>query len=455
MRLYEQYYTGDHPLPFLVEKNRAQMTKEFRDLMTASGTNFCRLVVDAVEERMRVEGFHTAQSDKRDEEAWDIWQANQMDVQSNVAFVESLIKGVSYISVWDDMDGDGFADIAVEDALETIVAYAPGSNHRRRLAGLKMFRDDWSGLERADVYLPNGVWKFQRKGEADATIGTPASRAVEAARKEDWTMIGAVSNPFGVVPIIPIRNRPRLLIEGESELADVTRVQNQINGFVFLLALAGYMGAHRQRWATGLEIMEDTKGNPVEPFNPSITRLWQSENPETKFGDFEQTDLTGYIRAIEQKVLHIAVTTRTPRHYLIEQGQSPSGDAIKSAEAGLVQKVARKQRPFGEALEEAMGLARQIQGEDEGNSANSEVVWASAEIRTEAEVTDAAVKKVQTGLISHAQALEDMGYTPQQIEKIMAAAKAEAQEKQQQALENAKAMAALSPDKPDNKPTAE
>src|SRR6476659_3618581 len=100
MQLFARYYEGNHPLPFIVEKDRAKMTKEFRGLLDASGTNFCRLVVDAVEERMRIEGFHTGESDQRDSAAWDIWQANQMDVQSNVAMIESLVKGVSYLSVW-------------------------------------------------------------------------------------------------------------------------------------------------------------------------------------------------------------------------------------------------------------------------------------------------------------------------------------------------------------------
>ncbi len=453
MERFNSYYSGDHPLPFVTQKDSAKMAKEFKDLMEDSRTNFMRLVVDATEERLRVEGFHTGDSDQHDKASWDIWQANQMDVQSNIAFIEAMVKGVSYLSVWPDQDADGFPDIAIEDPLETIVAYVPGSNYRLRQAALKIWMDEWSGLARANVYLPHGVYMYERQGDANSEVGTPQSRALEGTKEMGWDLIRAEANPLGVVPIIPIRNRPRLLLEGESELADVTKIQDGINGLVFLLMLAGYMGAHRQRWATGLQIMEDSAGNPVEPFNPAVTRLWLAEDSNVKFGDFEQTDLSGYIKAIEQKVLHIAVTTRTPRHYLIEQGQSPSGDAIKSAESGLTQKAKRKQRPFGEALEEAMRLARKLQTNEEG-APDSEIVWADPEIRTEAEITDATIKKFQSNLISHSQALEDMGYTPQQIEKIKAAAKAEAQEKQQQALENAKAMAALSPDKPDNNPTA-
>ena len=429
MQLWDSYYSGEHPLPFLTKAHDAKMRDEFRRLLEDSRSNFMRLVVDVVEERLRVEGFRLSASTdiKSDKASWDIWQANQMDAESQTAFVESLVKGVSYLSVWSDSDGDDFADIAIEDPLQTIVGYVPGSNYRQRAAALKVWRDDWTGKDRANVYLPSGIFKFEA-ASSDSIPGAPTQWAGDAmvpnpargdAISRRWKELPDefVGNPLGVVPIIPLRNRPRLLVEGESEIADVYRVQNQINGFLFLLALAGYFGAHKQRWATGVAIMEKD-GKPIELMS-AIDTLWQNENPNAAFGQFEATDLGGYIKAIEQKVLHIAVTTRTPRHYLIEQGQSPSGDAIKSAESGLTKKVERKMRDFGERLEQVIRLARRFQGE-EGAPVDSEIVWADPEIRTEAELTDAAIKKVQIGLIDRAQALEDLGYTQTQIARMLA-----------------------------------
>jgi hypothetical protein len=414
MQLMDAYYRGDHPLPFLTKAHNAKMRDEFRQLLDDSRSNFMRLVVDAVEERLRVDGFRLSASADAvaDQDSWDIWQANQMDASSQSAFTEALVKGVSYLSVWDDVDGDGFADISVEDPTETIVGYAPGSNFRVRAAALKVWTDGWTGLRRANVYTKDGIYKFQ----------APVSDFGPAEDKPRWVEYAAepfVPNRIGVVPIIPLRNRPRLLCEGESELADVFRLQNQINGFLFLLALGGYFGAHRQRWAVGLTLMEDDKGRPVEPFDVAIDKLWASENPEVKFGEFGQTDLGGYIKAIEQKVLHLAVTTRTPRHYLIESGQSPSGDAIKSAESGLVKKVERKQRVFGEGIEEAIRLARRFQGEKDA-PVDSEVTWVAAETESEAVRTDAVIKQFQAGLIPREAALERLGFTQTQIARFSA-----------------------------------
>jgi hypothetical protein len=428
MTLMNDYYVGAHPLPFLTKAHNSKMRDEFLKLIQDSRSNFMRLIVDVVEERLRVEGFRlsAATDAQADQDSWDIWQANQMDAESQTAFVEALVKGVSYLSVW---AGDPFPVIAVEDPTQTIVGYEPGSNFRRRAAALKVWTDDWTGRARANVYLPNGIFKFEAKGGESSELGSPTQWAGDAmvpnpARgdevKAQWRELPDefVGNPLGVVPIIALRNRPRLLMEGESEIADVYRVQNQINGFLFLLALAGYFGAHRQRWAIGFKMMVD-QGGPEDAIDTAIDKLWVNENPQGSFGEFSQTDLSGYIKAIEQKVLHIAVTTRTPRHYLIEQGQSPSGDAIKSAESGLVKKVERKQRPFGEGLEEALRLARLFANEGD-SPVDSEIVWADPEIRTDAEITDAAIKKLQVGLISRSQALEDCGYSQTQIERMLA-----------------------------------
>jgi hypothetical protein len=397
-----RYYEGDHPLPFVTKAHNSKLRDEFRELLDDSRSNFMRLVVDAVEERLNVEGFRlsAAADATSDQKSWEIWQANQMDAESQTAILEALIQGVSYLSVW---EGDPHPTIAVEDARQTIVAYTPGSNFRKRDAALKVWKDDLLGMRRANLYLPGGIYKFKASN-------LPASR---------WQELEAefVDNRLGIVPIVPLRNRPRLLCEGESELADVFRVQNQINGFLFLLALAGYFGAHKQRWAVGLKIHEDDNGNPIEPFDVAIDRLWMTENPNAEFGEFQQTALDGYIKAIEQKVLHIAVTTRTPRHYLIQEGQSPSGDAIKSAESGLVKKAERKHRPFGEGFEETIRLARLFAGESDA-PVDSEMVWADPSTPTEAETTDAVIKQFQAGLIPWEAALEKLGYSQTQIQRF-------------------------------------
>jgi hypothetical protein len=417
IQLMDDYYSGNHPLPFLTPAHADKMRNQFRQMLNESKANFMRLVVDATEERLRIKGFRLSAStnEAADAETWQLWQASGMDQESQTAMLEALVKGVSYLSVWAG-DKSGTASIAVEDPLQTIVAYVPGTNYRQRAAALKVWLDENAGVVRANVYLPDGIYKFQRKPDSNESN---AANTI-SARAPVWNLLpegSFVNNPLGVVPIVPLRNRPRLLCEGESEISDSYFIQQQINGFLFLLALAGYFGAHRQRWMTGTKMMTDEANEEeMEPFDVAIDRLWASENPETRFGEFSQTDLDPYIKSIEQKVLHIAVTTRTPRHYLIQEGQSPSGDAIQSAESGLVKKVERKQRPFGEAFEETLRLARAFAGLPV-TPPDSEIVWADPATPSLAVLTDAVIKQYAGGLIPWAAALEKLGFSPQEIER--------------------------------------
>jgi hypothetical protein len=78
-----------------------------------------------------------------------------------------------------------------------------------------------------------------------------------------------------------------------------------------------------------------------------IDRMWTSGDPETVRP--VRADRPGvFVKAVEMLVQHIASQTRTPPHYFALTGQFPSGDAIKSAETGLVAKVRRKMVHFGE-----------------------------------------------------------------------------------------------------------
>lgn len=404
LRRLGDYYEGRHRLAFASEKFRAA----FGGLFGAMSDNWCPIVVDAVEERLGVQGFRF-DSDDADADAWRIWQRNALDADAGLAHGDALTYGGAAALVW--AGDDGAPRITVESPLQVVVAHAPG-DRRRRTSALKRWIDD-DEFAYATLYLPDVILRYRsdRKMAGAADLAAPV----------DWRPRGEeIDNPLGVVPVVPLVNRPRTLGDGESEIAGVIPLQDAANKLLSDLLVASEFGAFKQRWATGLEIPTDPEtGAPIEPFNGAVSRLWVAESETTKFGEFTATDLRNYVVAIDLIVSHIASQTRTPPHYLNPSADRLSGESIKAAETGLVAKVKRKQRHFGEAWEEVLRLAFAVTGDPRAAATSAETIWADPESRTESEHVDAVAKRQAIG-VPWPQLMEDLGYSPQQIERMRA-----------------------------------
>jgi hypothetical protein len=410
LRRLDDYYEGRHRLAFATSK----FSDAFGDQFSAFADNWCDLVVDACEERLNVEGFRLDDV-AGDAEAWRIWQANNLDAESQVGHTEGLIHGRSFCTVWPS-DADQ-AIITIEHPREVVVAHAAG-NRKSRLAALKRYIDD-DNFKRATLYKPEGVYKFRTEQPVrdDGTTGSGGKTRWIPLELPDE--VWPLPNPMGVVPVVPLVNRRRLLNDGVSEIARVIPVQDAVNKMVADMLVASEFGAAPQRWATGLSVpVNPLNGQPLPDLFPNmVSRLWTSKSDKTSFGQFPQTDLTIFVSAIEMLVQHIASQTRTPPHYFYLSGQFPSGESIKSAETGLVAKVRRKQRHFGEAWEEVIRLAFLASGDlARASVTHTETLWGDPESRSEAEHTDAIVKQKALGVPDVA-LWEELGKTPQQIER--------------------------------------
>jgi hypothetical protein len=72
-----------------------------------------------------------------------LWQANNLDSDSDKGILEALIHGTAYTLV--QPNGTDTPDIWIEHPSQTIVAYEAGTNRRKKAAGLKLWVDDWTG----------------------------------------------------------------------------------------------------------------------------------------------------------------------------------------------------------------------------------------------------------------------------------------------------------------------
>jgi len=403
---YDDYYCGAHRLLFATVKFR----ETFGLLFSSFSDNWCDLVVDASAERLKVDGFRFGSDEQADAAAWDIWQRNALDAESELAHTEAIKLGCAYALVGPDDAGE--PSIQLEPPTQAIVAVDP-ANGRSRLAGLRDWVDEW-GAEHCVLYLPDQVVWWRKEGNGN------------------WQLdVGSGRNTLGVVPLVPLANAPTLRDrQGRSDIDRVIPLQDAVNKLCADMIVASEYAAFPQRWMTGIEIPVYPEGDPNagQPL-PSFTSrflagagyTWAVEEDAARMGNFAVSDLTIYVRAIEMLIQHVAAQTRTPPHYLLgSSGAFPSGESLKATETGLVAKVRRKQLAFGEGWEEVMRLAFKVAGDAERAQAwDVETIWRNPESRSQAETVDAAVKLATIGVPRPA-LWEYVGATPQQIERWIA-----------------------------------
>lgn len=366
---YSRYYEGDQQkLAFSQMKYKAAFASVFEQWRD----NFCGTIVDSTNERLHVDSFRISGEDDG-EDARIFWQRNSMDAYSTSVHLEALITGVSYVVVWADAQGE--PTITPVPGSRMAVSYKPGSLWELEAAA-RFELDAW-GRQQVTLWTEEYVY--------EVAYGTT-----------EWSQGVSTPNPLGVVPVVPFENRSRLGADPVSELVNCIPIQDAINKTVMDALTASEFAAFPQRYVTGLEIQEDSQGNPVEPYNVGQDKLLQAEDPAAKFGSFEAADLKNYVTLVDMLVQHLATVSRVPSHYfLVNTTTAPSGEAIISAEAGLVAKVKERMLHFGEAWERVIRYCYAVKNDKRKDAFEMETRWRDPEYRTEAQHVDALLKLKQ------------------------------------------------------------
>jgi Phage portal protein, SPP1 Gp6-like len=413
--LYTDYYEGRHRLAFVTAPYR----QAFGRMLAGVSDNWCGLVVQAGTERLEVQAFVVGDGSdiELDAAALDLWRREGLELDASLAFAEAAKIGESYLLV--TVDADGVAHITVEHPRQFIVERHP-ADRRIITAALKAWWSDAYDEMHITLWTPdaiirrarrrNGVWVVPRDN-GDQDEGNPFGEVPVAALVNDPQMIPA-SPPLSL--LIAPHSAPDVPIGlGRSDLSDIISSQDAIDQLISNMLIAAEFAAFRQRWATGLEIPKDPDtGEPIQPFRAAVERVWVSEKPDTRFGEFAPTDLQNYINAITWHVQSIASRTRIPPHILMSgSGNWPSGESLRAAETGLLSKVHSKMRSFTPALTRALSLGLRAEGVD---APMITVDWVDPERRIESEFADSLIKKLALG-VPPQQLWADAGYSPEQI----------------------------------------
>lgn len=409
-RTYESYYDGE---------TTAKLTGRLKAYLEVNGfgyvENFCETIVDALATTLQLNDV-AGESDGFSEWVTELWKANDLDDLQGVVHTQTPMKGDAFLIVdWNDetqlprftfnrpelirpiYDAHGVMLVAAKSWEEAKVAPTnPSAIPIRRL----------------NLYFAGRVEKWF------TTTGIDPREAVQHAiwaphmdpSDTVWPLawLDRQGDPLGIA-VLHFRNKPKGRNFGRSELHSVIPQQNYLmKQLVDLAETLDYQGA-AQRWGTGVK--EGT-------WTAAPGTVWTTENENARFGQFDPSNPTGVLEAIEQTLRRMAARSQTPLHQLMTGGNQPSGETLKAAREPLVAKAEDRQTSYGGTWVRAHVLALKLMGLHVPSFAVPpdlalEAAWESAETADEKGELEAAEIKSRLG-VSKWTLLQELGYDPEQ-----------------------------------------
>jgi hypothetical protein len=408
LKTLNSYYEGSQPLSYMAPELQLELQETVRQVVI----NWPRLVVDSIEERLDVEGFRFPGEADADTELWRIWQANDMDEQSQMGHLDALAMKRSYIVVGEN---EGDADtplITVESALDMFAEFDPRT--RRVAAAMKRWQEDGENdkkIEHATLYLPDAtVWWVKDTGK---WIEDPE-------QERDDHEIGEV-----LVEVLP--NRPRLKCPGGvSELKDVIPLSDAACKIATDMMVSAEYHATPRRVAFGFgeEDFVDENGRRLSAFSRIIGRMWATEKNKKDDGadviQFPEASLENFHKTLNQLAQLVSSLSGLPPQFLGYSTQNPaSADAIRSSETRLVKRAERKQRAWGGSWERVMRLVLLVRdGQLNPDARSLETLWRDAATPTVAQAADASVKLYTAKIVPLRQTRERLNFSQAEIARM-------------------------------------
>jgi len=410
----DRYYEGTQPLTYM----HPEIQRELGDRIAPVVIGWPQLVVDAVEERLDVEGFRLPDADSGDDDLMRVWQSNDMDEQTQMGHVDALTMRRYYLAVGSNEADSDTPLLTAESPLEVFADMDPRT--RKPRAALRRVTEEGDAARESEryatLYRPNHtVWYDWAGG---------------------WREIDRDVHNVGVPLIVPVVNRARLQSSrrdrtgnrvryGTSELSPIIPLSDAANKLATDMMIGAEFTAIPLRgfWGISPTDMVDEQGNPMTAMQAIMGKFLTLGESEGKEFEFRAADLKNFHDSINQLARLVSSLAGLPPDYMgLATDNPPSAESRLAGEIRLIKRAERKQRAFGGSYEQVGRIVRRIQtGEWDPKLRRLETMWRDASTPTVAQSADAAVKKYTTSpnpIVPLRQTREDLGYTDAQIKNM-------------------------------------
>ena len=407
LSLLWDYYRGETPLPRCADGWNGRL----QSILRKTRTNYSRLVVQSVLNRVHPLGWRTAVENDRDGDgvAHRIAAVNGLDTVIPEALEYAFTMGDGYLMLGWPRGGSDIPTLAAEDPRQTITATDAATGET--LAALKQYRDEWTGDLVSHVLLPGKVW-VSRRSWMDKLPG----RIV-------WDEKASGAAPTAGVPVYRIRNTGGVA-EIEPHLDLIDRINEQTLDRMSIAKVQAF----RQRAIRGLPDVypadHPRAGEKIEypedAFLADPGALWRL--PEAaEIWESSPIDLGPIRMAIKDDVEALVAVTGTPLHFVTPDAASGSAEGASTMRESLVFRAEARQRAAGSALIEAMAGAFEAMGDAERADRSAlRVIWAPIERHSLSERMSAATQAKTAGLSQSSIYTDVMGYSPSELPRLLA-----------------------------------
>lgn len=387
---WENWALGRQPLPTVPDTARTEIV----ELQKKSVTPWLGLLVQSLAQALDTEGYRTATG--ADSALWAAWQANRMDSEQAGLYEAALTTGVSYLTVLPTR-GE-FPEWRPYSSAQMTGFYESPFDEWPKFAvyGEQLPKWQLQGVDEA--------WRIMFIDDRNVYWLRQSRRSSAMAGEPEWSAEVESTTPHGlkVCPVVRYVNRQTLKGRAIGEVEPYIATASRIDQTVFDRMVVQRFASWKLKWGVGisdpkkdstLTADEQELAAKQQELMLRVGDIWMSDSPDTKFGSFDATDMTGHLKAAVDDIRMLASVSQTPPQLLTGDINNVSAEALVAIEASFNRKVEQRKQAFGEAHEQAFRLTGQIMKIDADDTA--QVVWRDMESRSLAQTADALGKLAQ------------------------------------------------------------
>lgn len=364
-----------------------------------------QIVVDVVDERMDWRGWATPNEDLDLEAVFD---ANHLEIEVGQATLDSLICGLSYLTVGTGGDEEPEVLIKAESPNRMTATWDP--RRRRAVDGLCEMYDSRDRLTGWQMYVPGETITAERR----------KGRIVVTDRDEHGN---------DRVPIAVLLNKTRASRQGgRSEITRHIRsiTDSHMRTLLGMEIAREFYGAP-QRYLMGADesMFVDEDGKPVGQWAALIGRMLMAprdDNDELpQAGEFKASSPQPFTELLKTYMQEISASSGIPAtHFGFATDNPASADAIQRADVRLDKRAVRRQKIYNLGLIELGEIVCLWRDGELPPTGSIKSLWTPVSLVAPGAAADRATKMISAGVLDPSWdfTLEQFGLDDDEIDRV-------------------------------------